>query len=57
MAVLKTSEIISEPQGESVCICSDSRGVLMCLNKRSLTKKTLNINPPNKRKTTGTEET
>jgi ribonuclease HI len=39
MVVLKTLEIISESQGESVYVCSDSRNVLTCLNERSLTKK------------------
>jgi ribonuclease HI len=39
MAVLKTLEIISESQGESFYICSDSRSVFMCLNEKSLTKK------------------
>jgi hypothetical protein len=54
MAVLKTLEIISDSQGESICVCFDTRSVLRCLNERSLT---LNINPQNKRKTTGTKET
>jgi hypothetical protein len=39
MAVLRTLEIISESQGESFYICSDSRSVLVCLNERSLIKK------------------
>jgi hypothetical protein len=47
-------EIISDSHRESICICSDSWGVLMSLNKRSLI---LNNNPQNKRKTTDTEET
>jgi hypothetical protein len=38
MAVLKTSEKISESQGESFYISSVSRSVLMCLNEISLKK-------------------
>jgi hypothetical protein len=32
-------ELISESQGESFYVCSNSRSVFMCLNDRSLTKK------------------
>jgi ribonuclease HI len=39
MVILKNLEIISEFEGESFCIYSDSRSVLMCLNERLLTKK------------------
>jgi hypothetical protein len=36
MAILKNLEIISEFQGESFCVFSESTSVLMCLNERSL---------------------
>jgi ribonuclease HI len=57
MAVLKTLEIISESQGESFYIRSDSSSVLMCLNERSLTKKHSILILKIKRKTNGIEET
>lgn len=40
LAVLKTLEIISESQGESFYLYSNSRSVHMWFNKRSLTKNT-----------------
>jgi hypothetical protein len=44
------------PKENHVIYVPTLRSVLMCLNERSLTKKH-NINPENKRKTTGIEET